>query len=1137
MPIRLPFRITPLRLWCLLGILAFGSGPLRAGPRATVSLAGEWRFAMDRGDVGVKEHWFTRTLADHIHLPGILQAQGYGNPISVRTPWVMSLYDWFWYERAEYAAYTKPGHVKVPFLCQPPRHYLGAAWYQREIDIPAGWRGRRVALHLERPHWKSTVWLDDREIGSRDSLVAPHDYDLGRLEPGRHRLTIRVDNRMILPYRPDAHSVSDSLGAAWNGIVGAIDLEATSPVWIADAQVFPDVATKSALIKVRVGNDTGAAGAGTLSAGGVSTKVTWTAAGGSAELDVPLGPNAQTWDEFHPVLQHLTLRLAGAGGAANDQRRLTFGLRDFKAVGTQFILNGHPIYLRGTHFGGDFPLTGYPPTDVAYWRRLFLLCRSWGLNHMRFHSWCPPAAAFTAADEVGFYLQPEAGMWNSFSPGSPMDKRLYAETDRMLKAYGNHPSFMLLSPSNEPHGNWVPVLTKWVEHFNQVDPRRLYTSGTGWPPIRRPGPVHGADYLVAAGIGRYPLRGPRGWFGHNFAAALKGVNVPVVAHEVGQWCAYPDYDIIPKFTGYLRPGNFEIFRDSLAAHHLLPWDRAFAQASGHFQVECYKEEIEANLRTPGLDGFQLLDLHDYVGQGTALVGLLDTFWQQKGYVTPAEFRQFCNTVVPLAVLAKRVFTTADKLDVPVEVANYGRGPLTDAQPEWRILDAGGGVAAKGSWPARTIPLGKNIPLGKITCDLSRLKAPGAYQLEVTLAGTPFRNTWNIWLYPAHVSVAIPASVIVTRSWAAAKAALAGGGRVLFLPHRAQLGWTSPPLARVPIFWDRQMNPRWSRMLGLLVEAHHPALAEFPTQTWCDWQWTQLVGDARAINLDHLPQGLHPIVWAIDDWNRNWKLGVVFECRVGPGRLVVCSADLTSDLANRPVARQLRRSLLDYMAGNEFHPRTAVPAATLDGLWFDSRIMHQLGATVQAEGFHPGAVIDGNPETAWVHRGPLPAFERHHGIVWLDGRSPQEIKAPPYRPCALTITFPRPVPMRGLRLMPRQNDRMHRGDIRGYRVDVSDDGTHWREVAHGDLKSTFEPQEIRFGRIVTARHVRLTALSGFDVDTSTALAELAVMYAGPKLPDGAPEEKPMRGEHSTTPEVNEDPGAAGPAGVQPAPGSR
>jgi beta-galactosidase len=414
------FLVLPAVLGCLTAVIQIF--PAKS-PDAHVGLAGEWRFALDAMDAGVKEQWFLKTLSDHIRLPGVLQAQGHGNEISTQTPWVLSLYDRFWYLREEYKPYAKAGTVRVPFLSQPPRHYLGAAWYQREIEIPPDWQGRRVALRLERPHWETSIWVDDREVGSNRSLVAPHLHDLAALAPGQHKLTIRVDNRMILPYRPDAHSVSDSLGSSWNGIAGTIELASTSPVWIDNAQAFPNVDKKSVLVKLWIGNITGRAGMGVLSTGDMSVPLKWDAAGGRADIEVSLAKDAQLWDEFNPALQHLTLQLKGE--QANDQRELTFGLRGLKAEGNRFVLNGKPIVFRGTHHGGDFPLTGFPPTDVEYWKRIIRICQAWGLNHMRFHSWCPPDAAFVAADELGFYFQPEAGMWNEISPGSEMEKMMY----------------------------------------------------------------------------------------------------------------------------------------------------------------------------------------------------------------------------------------------------------------------------------------------------------------------------------------------------------------------------------------------------------------------------------------------------------------------------------------------------------------------------------------------------------------------------------------------------------------------------------------------------------------------------------------------------------------------------------------
>ncbi len=1130
---KIHFRALTILLCAAVCLLA----PESSWAAPPISLAGYWQFQLDPTDAGERQQWFNRNLPNSIKLPGILQSQNYGDELSTKTPWVLTLYDRFWYLREDYKPYTEPGNIKVPFLSQPPRHYLGVAWYQREIQVPQYWQGRRVVLTLERPHWGTTVWVDGEKIGSDKSLVAPHSYDLGTVSSGRHRLTIRVDNRMLMPYRPDAHSVSDSLAGSWNGIVGKIELTDTGRVWIDDVQVFPNLAQKSMLIKVRVGNVTGRSGAGTLTAiwpdVGI-VPVSWDEHGGTAEVEVPLRIDAETWDEFHPKLQPLRLWLKATG--VDEYRDLKVGLRDFHAEGSEFILNGGPIIFRGTHNGGDFPLTGYPPTDVASWTKLFETCRAWGLNHMRFHSWCPPEAAFEAADQIGFYLQPEPGMWNEISPDTPMEKMLYEETDRMIRAYGNHPSFMLLSASNEPKGKWQESLSKWVEHYRKEDPRRLYTSGTGHTEKEVPNITEGTDYLAIQRIGPMMMRRESAWFGGDYRKSLVDVNVPVISHEVGQWAAYPDYDVIKKFTGYMLPRNYEIFRDSMAAHGLLEKDKAFAQASGRFQLACYKEEIEANLRTPGLGGFQLLDLHDYLGQGTALVGLLDAFWQPKGYVDAGEFKEFCNTTVPLARLPSRIFTTADAFNVDVEVAHYGAEPIENAKAVWRI-GAGDFAVAQGEWDTRTIPIGKNIPLGRISVNLATVAAPGEYKLIVTVAPasffssidrkivpgpnvirgvTYFENEWNFWLYPgADVSElsgtpdcprSRSADILITRSWDEAEEKLAAGGRVLLVPLNSGLDWSSPPLDTVPVFWNRLMGPAWGRMLGLFIdrkitESKSHALDGFITSSNFDWQWATIIGSVRAVNLDRLPPELEPVVWAIDDWNRNYKLGVIFECAVGDGRLLISAIDVTKPADSNPVARQLRRSLLNYMSTDCFQPNVPVSREQMRSLFFDNRIMKKLGAVAQVAGVPANQLIDGDPNT-----------------FVLAGDQRAQIR----EPVDVVINFPAPVTMSGLVLMPRQNHREHEGDIREYIVQASDDGSEWRDVLRGELPSTFAPQQIEFPKTITARYLKLISLSGFGADKTTALAELAVMYAGPKLNDSKGTIEYQRN-RSATPDIDEGTG--------------
>ncbi|HEU5125864.1 MAG TPA: discoidin domain-containing protein [Verrucomicrobiae bacterium] len=1084
------------------------------------SIAGEWRFRLDRDDAGISEKWFEQSLPQRIQLPGALQSQGFGDPISVTTPWVLSLYDRQWFLRADYQAYTNAGNVKVPFLSQPPRHYLGAAWYQREIEIPNDWENRRLVLFLERPHWESRVWLDDRLIGTNNSLCAPHEFELGvvarasglfdsnerenqkrtggtrvplNISPGKHTLTVRVDNRLILPYRPDAHSVSDSLGAAWNGIVGRMELCSFSPVSIERLRLDPDLTRGGVNVTIFTRNETDKPVPAPL----VMLQVVPKNFGGNAfkplqvsqivppgddsiHLFFPLGDNFERWSEFNPKFYNLRATLGGSG--FHSELAETFGMREIRAEGNQILLNGRPIFLRGTHHGGDFPLTGYPATDVDYWRKLIRTCQSYGLNHMRFHSWCPPEAAFQAADELGFYLQPEAGMWNTFNPDSAMEEMLYLETERMIKAYGNHPSFVLFSPSNEPKGHWREVLPKWAAHFRKIDPRRLYTTATGFTDADAPGPMDQVDYTDTSRFGRQRVRGESGWFGRDYSAALENVTVPTVAHEVGQWCAYPDFDVIRKFTGYLQPGNYEIFRDSAAAHGVLDMNKEFARASGKFQLACYKEEIEASLRTPGIAGFQLLDLHDYLGQGTALVGLLDAFWESKGYVTPAEFRNFCNTTVPLARLKQSVFTTAEHLESEIDVAHFAAAAITNATVTWEVQDRDGHAVAQGKLQPMTIPIGRSV-LGKISVDLSKLNAPEAYRLKVRIASASsstgaFENSWNFWLYPERDIQPVPRNILVTHSWKEAESKLATGGKVLFLPRNTDLGWNCPPLDDVPVFWNRLMNPGWGRMLGLWCDTHHPALAEFPTEAHCDWQWTEMLRSVRPINLESFPRELKPVVAAVDDWNRNWKLGAIFECRVGEGRLMVSAFDLLDDPYRHPVARQLLRSLLDYMASPRFEPKTEVAASSFRQVLFNTRIMRQLGATAAGEG-NAASAIDGDPNTTWIAGG--------------SGRRASGTR----HPHTLTISFPREITMNGIVILPRQNDRDHLGDVRGYSLSISNDGSVWNEVSAGELASTWNPLRIDFAQPVRGKHLRFIAQSGFGDDTSAAIAELAVVDSDTK----------------------------------------
>ncbi|OGV70688.1 MAG: hypothetical protein A2283_11670 [Lentisphaerae bacterium RIFOXYA12_FULL_48_11] len=910
-----------------------------------INLSGKWRFALDRDDSGINEKWFEKKLEGRISLPGSLPEQGIGDEVTVETKWIGGIVDRSWFTSPEYEKYRKPGNIKIPFWLQPEIYYAGAAWYQRDINIPDTWKGKRVELLLERVHWETQVWVNGRAVGTNNALATPHVHDLGVLDAGKHRVTVRVDNRLVVDIGVNSHSVSDHTQGNWNGIVGRLELQARPTVWIEDLQLYPRLAAKSVMVKGRLGNATGKTGTGKLVlavesyklAGNPAVKpltvdVRWDDKGGVFETNLLLGDKVEPWDEFHPALYMLKAVLDDG----SDTAQVVFGLRELSPQGTQFVLNGRKIFFRGTLECCIFPKTGNPPTDVESWKRIINVVKSHGLNHMRFHSWCPPKAAFIAADELGFYYQVECSSWanqsTTLGDGKPVDQWIYDETDRILKAYGNHPSFLLMPYGNEPGGKkHKEYLAKWVDHFKAADTRRLFAAGAGWPEIAEnqyhnsPGPrVQGWGQGLKSRINAKPPETVTDYCGY-----IDKRTVPVISHEIGQWCVYPNFDEIRKYTGYLKPKNFEIFRESLEANHMGAQARDFLFASGRLQTLCYKEEIESALRTKGMGGFQLLDLHDFPGQGTALVGVLDPFWESKGYVTAGEYSRFCNSTVPLARLSRRVFTSDEKLEADIEVAHFGPAPLKDAVTAWKLVADNGVAVFSGILPAQTIPIGNGIGLGHISIDLKSAPAPVRCRLVVRLEKTGFENDWDVWIYPTKVSTEIPQGITVVDEWNdQSKSVLENGGKVLLMippdKVRGDDRYGKVKIGFSSIFWNTAWTKRQPpETLGILCDPACPALKEFPTDGYSNWQWWYLVNRAGAMILDKMPVDLKPTVQVIDDWFTNRKLGLIFEAKVGKGKLLVCSIDLKNDMDNNPVARQMRASLLHYMAAKKFNPKVEI----------------------------------------------------------------------------------------------------------------------------------------------------------------------------------------------------------------------
>jgi Glycosyl hydrolases family 2, sugar binding domain/Glycosyl hydrolases family 2/Glycosyl hydrolases family 2, TIM barrel domain len=904
-----------------------------------MDLSGEWQFKIDSLDVGIAEKWYSHNLTESVKLPGSMVENGKGFDITLETEWTGGVKDTEWFNDPNYAPYHDPENIRFPFWLQPLKKYTGAAWYQKSVSIPENWKEKNIILNLERPHWESTVWVNGENAGMQNSLATPHKRNItSLLKTGDNLISICIDNRTKeIDVGENSHSISDHTQSNWNGIVGDISLQSADKIYFKNIRVYPDIKSNSVEIQAVVNNSSQNVTVVTveietaLKTSGKATakkQFNFSVPAGESliKMNYPMENNVLLWDEFSPNVYILSAKMEYKGG--KDLQLVDFGFREFKADSSGFKINGRPIFLRGTLECAIFPKTGYPPTDVFAWEKVFTAVKAHGLNHVRFHSWCPPEAAFVAADKMGIYLHVECSSWanqsTSLGSGLPIDKYIYDESERIVKAYGNHPSFVMMAYGNEPRGpGHVKYLKEFVNYWKEKDNRRLYTSAAGWPVIdendfhvtHKNVRIQGWGEELKSIINSQPPRSNYDW-----SDGIADLKSPMVSHEIGQWCVYPNFKEIKKYTGVLKAKNFELFEESLHAHHMGHLADSFLLASGKLQVLCYKADIEAALRTPNFGGFQLLDLHDFPGQGTALVGVLDPFWEEKGYITPEEYRRFCNSTVPLASLDKRIFREGETLTASIEVAHFGESPLEKVNPQWRIFQDETTIA-EGTLGQQDIPIGNAIKLGEVVYQFQTEDKPRKLSLEVSI--NEYKNSWDLWVYPSS-EITVPQNIrVVEKLDQSVIKFLENGGKVLLSLGKGKvapdmggevgLGFSS-------IFWNTAWtNGQKPHTLGILCKPEHPALELFPTEYHSNWQWWDAMSHSDAIQLDSFTPELKPIVRIIDDWVSNRRLALLLEARVGKGSIFISGVDLVNNLNNRPEAIQLKKSILNYMAGDQFDP--------------------------------------------------------------------------------------------------------------------------------------------------------------------------------------------------------------------------
>lgn len=841
--------------------------------------------------------------------------------------------------------------------------YKGKATYSRTIEIPKQWKKAAVELFLERtkPTW---VYVDGNLVDSCNFISTPQRYILPKLKTGKHQLDIVVDNSRGVPEQVygSSHAYTEDTQTNWNGIIGEISLK---------------------------------------------------------QVELKAGQKLKS------------------GMVQSESRQYTGKVlpcfKDFRIEGAHFYADGHPVFLRGKHDAAVWPLTGHVDMTVEGWMKYLGICRAYGINHVRFHSWCPPEAAFVAADSLGIYLQPELPFWGSFDD---KDEKLMAflhqEGENILREYGHHPSFRMMALGNELWGS-IDKMKEFVDDFREIAPDKYYTFGSNYY-LGYQGVKEGMDYFTTCRIGG------EGWGKYNthtrgsfsFADAYDGgiinhfrpnttmnfdeacdkwaspqpwqrqdveqtsykraAGIPIISHETGQFQTYPDFREIKKYTGVLYPYNFEIFRRRLAAAGMLSQADDFHKASGLWSVKLYKADIEMDLRTKNMAGFQLLDIQDYPGQGSAFVGILDAFMESKGITTANEWHQWCSSVVPLLVTDRFCYDENEMMNAKVQIANYGGESLKGKKLVWKLdyaLDENFGDDAAPNAGANIDRFNQPSPLAQgeipITTDEEGLIDIGEIHHKMKVMADGFndgngtcldvkipsrkviltldidygrydarrhRNTYDLWIYTTEKNLDIYKKAVVITSDLTDEIAkkLEKGAKVLWMPTTSknfvasadtisQAG-NATPYTVGGLFQTDYWNYRMFKTicennkktvspgtLGILTNPKHPIFCDFPTEMHTNWQWFPVIKDSHPLVLDNFAKGVKPIVQVIDNIERNHKLGLVMEWKVGAGKLLVCMSDLEK-ASEYPEGRAFYESVLSYMRSPEFAPQSEITIANL-----------------------------------------------------------------------------------------------------------------------------------------------------------------------------------------------------------------
>lgn len=918
--------------YCILGLLIMALAP-GAYARETMSVSGEWSFRADPKDVGKNEKWFAEgiTFDGKIKVPGAWNAQGVGDPT-----------------KALFSGYAGPG------------------WYRKTVAIPERLRGRGVYLNVGGVHRNADVWVNGEYVGSHEGYITPFRLEITAQVVGTWTadIVVRVDGRRHAEIDPlyGCMDLMDMGDLAWGGIYRDVWLDTVDRSWIDSVFVKPHVESGVAEVIVETNSHTLYGGSPEpppefhFEADIYDEAGKHVGSGRSNSLLPSLQPDyamvtidgAKLWSPKRPYLYRVEVRLYQEGKLL-DTVSDRFGMRELAVDGSQFLLNGKPIFLRG---GGDdcvFPNTIAPPADKGVYLARLRTAKDYGFNYVRCHSWIPPKEYLDAADELGMMIQPEFPIAYSqfYHATTPALQQFYQDQWRdVIKANRNHPSVVTWSMSNEMWGGFDLAQSMYLT-AKQLDPTSLVIDSNGVP-VGKAGDKSRAtlDFMAC----QFDEWGKMGFNDRKYDLGQWKPEKPVVVHEMGNFGTFPDLAQELLFTGGVRPYWLSDARTLAEKKGVSAQLNTWKTSSDRLQAVALKTNIEAARRARGIRGYDQWLLQDY---WTGSNGVLDTFYRPKG-ISAAEFREFNAPTVLLMDCSRRSYWLGEMAKVSLLVSRYEDAPSAKAKLTWKVLDSGKTVSS-GSKAVAKITSNGLQPVADVALKMPASGAARKLTLSVALEDSNGKatNGWDFWVFPAGRAAvsekvcvaglddvlklypkarkidgnAYPKDcdlLIASRLTSEGIRYIDGGGKMLLLG--AESGLPMIASSYKPYWW---LGGPADSNAGTVVNVGHPALSGMPKESWCDLEYYSLLTGSKAVLLDGLATRVEPIIACIDPPSSMRSKAYLFGVKVGKGRLLVASMNFQNALAvGDPAAGYLLDQLVRYALGPKFVPRESISASEL-----------------------------------------------------------------------------------------------------------------------------------------------------------------------------------------------------------------